>query len=166
MMFSPLRALRIFPALAAILFATAAHGADFDLGSLRISSPFARATVPQQPAGAAYLSIENRGKTADALIRASSPVAREVQIHSMKMEADVMRMREILRLDIKPGSAIKMKPGDGYHIMLIGLKQGLNEGDKFPMTLVFEKAGPLEVTVTVEGRTARAPMSMEHGHKH
>ena len=165
-MFSNLRTLRIFPAFAALLFATAAHSNNFDLGSLHISSPFARATVAQQPAGAAYLSIENRGKTADALLRASSPAAREVQIHTMKMEGDVMRMREILRLDLKPGSTINMKPGEGYHIMLIGLKQGLNAGDKFPMTLVFEKAGQLEVTVTVQARNAGAPMSMGHGHKH
>ncbi len=167
-MFRTLRTLRNLPVFAALLIATAAHCHDFNLGSLHIGHPFARPTVAQQPAGAAYLSIENRGKADDSLVRVSSPVAREVQIHSMSMEGDVMRMREVLRLDLKPASVINMKPGDGYHIMLIGLKRPLKVGDKFPMTLVFEKAGEVEVSVAVEARHGHAVTSAPaaHGHKH
>ncbi|MDO8300516.1 copper chaperone PCu(A)C [Lacisediminimonas sp.] len=164
-----LRTLHTLPVFAALLFATAAHSHSFDLGNLRIGNPFARPTVAQQPAGAAYLSIENRGKTTDTLVRASSPVAREVQIHTMSMEGDIMRMREVLRLDLKPESTVTMTPGKGYHIMLIGLKQPLKAGEQFPMTLIFEKSGQVEVSVTVEARNqgASAPMSdKNHGHKH
>ena len=155
---------RLLPALAALLFAASAHSHSFDVGSLHIDHPYARPTVAQQPSGAAFLSIENRGKTADKLVRASAPVAKEVQIHSMKMEGDVMRMRELDALEVNPAATVTLQPG-GYHIMLIGLKQPLKTGDKFPLMLTFEKAGQVEVTVVVEERSKGAPApAMQHKH--
>ncbi len=140
-----------------------AQAHSFDVGDMHIAHPWARPTVAQQPTGAAYLSIENRGKNADTLVRASSPIASEVQIHSMKMEGTTMRMREVPKLEIAPGAKVALTPGDGYHMMLIGLKQPLKAGDKFPMQLVFEKAGQVQVTVNVESQPKGASAEQ---HKH
>ena len=157
--------IRSLPILATLLFsAAAAQGQSFDIGNLRIEHPYARPTVAQQPAAGAYLSIENRGKTADSLVSASSPVAKEVQIHTMTMDGDVMRMRELPKLEVKPATTVKMSPGKGYHLMLIGLKQPLKDGQQFPMQLKFETAGQVEVTVTVQERKAGdAKPAMSHG---
>lgn len=160
---------RILTACAALLAALSpslGHAA----GDIQLGDAYARPTVAKQPSGAAYVTIENRGKAADALISASSPAAREVQIHTMKMEGDVMRMRELPKLELAPGTTVTMKPGDGTHLMLIGLKQALKAGDKIPVTLVFEKGGPMEMTVPVEVRAAGSHShgghSPQQNHKH
>jgi copper(I)-binding protein len=147
--------LRSILALAAFAASTAAHAQDYKAGELTIAGPYARATVPHQPTGAAYMTIENAGKTADKLIGASSPVAKSVQIHSMTMQGDVMKMREVSDVELKPSTRTELKPGDGYHLMLMGLKQPLKAGDKFPVTLTFEKAGKVEVPVRVEDKAAK-----------
>jgi copper(I)-binding protein len=147
--------LRSILALAAFAASTAAHAQDYKAGELTIARPYARATVPHQPTGAAYMTIENAGKTADKLIGASSPVAKSVQIHSMTMQGDVMKMREVSDVELKPSTRTELKPGDGYHLMLMGLKQPLKAGDKFPVTLTFEKAGKVEVPVRVEDKAAK-----------
>jgi copper(I)-binding protein len=154
----------LFGALFALAFVSAqAH--DFKVGDLQIDHPWARPTAGKQPTGGAYLSIENRGKAGDSLLRASSPIASEVQIHSMKMEGNTMRMREVGKLDVAAGAKVEMTPGDGYHIMLMGLKQPLKEGDRFPMKLEFEKAGAIDVTVNVERpKASAAPAATTHKH--
>ena len=123
---------------------------DYKLGSLRVEHPYARSTVPAQPSGAVYFAIENKGTNGDKLIGVASPVAKSVEIHTMSMDGDVMKMREVQSVEIKPSATISMKPGDGYHIMLIGLKQQLKSGNTFPLTLSFEKSGKLKVSVKVE----------------
>lgn len=138
-----------------------AQAHEFNVGDLHVGHPWARPTVAKQPAGAAYIAIDNRGKSADTLVSASSPVATEVQIHSMKMEGTTMRMREVPKLEVAAGAKVAMTPGDGYHMMLLGLKQPLKAGDKFPMQLVFEKAGKVDVTVNVENKQEAQP-----AHKH
>lgn len=137
-----------------------AHAHSFKLGDLQVDHPHARATVPGQPSGAAYLSIENKGKTADKLIAVSSPVAKSAEIHTMSMEGNVMKMREVQVIEIAPGAKVEMKPSDGYHLMLMGLKQPLKKDDKFPLTLTFEKAGKLNIDVHVNGDAG----NMEHHH--
>ena len=79
----------------------------------------------------------------------------------MGMDGDIMRMREANQLPLPPAAKVEMKPGMGYHIMLNGLKQPLKEGATFPMTLTFEKAGKVEVTVVVDARKAGSA-----GHAH
>lgn len=133
----------------ALVCTAAAH--EFKLGDIQISHPYARATVPQQTTGGAYFNLENNSKLDDRLIHVSSTVAKSAEIHTMTMAGDVMKMREVDQIDIKAGSKITMKPGDGYHIMLVGLSKQLTPGDKFPMTLEFAKAGKIEVMVYVEG---------------
>ena len=152
-------------ALIALLGAGAvAQAHDVKLDDLRIEHPYARPTMPMQPSGGAYLTIENKGQAADKLIAVSSPVAKSVQIHTMSMKDNVMKMREVDSIELKPASTIEMTPGQGYHLMLIGLRHPLKPGDKFSMTLTFEKAGKAEISVTVSDKETMAghkkPMTM------
>jgi periplasmic copper chaperone A len=140
-----------------------AHAHSFARGDMHIGHPYARATVPGQPSGAAYLSIENNGKAADKLIAVSTPIAKSAEIHTMSMEGNVMKMREVQDIEVAPGAKIAMKPGDGYHIMLMGLKKALKKDDKFPLTLTFEKAGKVNVEVHVDG-DATDMEHMDHHH--
>jgi len=153
---------RSFFLFATMLLAGAAASAhESTLGDISIKHPTARATVPGQPSGAAYLTIENHGKSADKLISAESPAAKSVQIHTMSMDGNVMKMREVASLPLPPSSTVSMKPGDGYHIMLIGLKQALKPGDQVPLALTFEKAGKISVMAKVEEKGA-ASAGMNH----
>jgi periplasmic copper chaperone A len=137
-------------------------------GQIRVDQARARPTVNGQTSGAAYLRLENRGKSGDKLISASSPMAKTVEVHTMTMEGNVMKMREVGELDLKPQSTIDMQPGDGYHIMLIGLTKPLKAGDRFPLTLVFEKAG--KTGISVEVGDVKSPAKSGHdqhgGHSH
>lgn len=147
---------------ASLLVSTLAHAHDYKLGELKIGHPSARPTAaPGQPGGA-YMTLENAGKAADKLVAASSPIATSVQIHSMSMDGNIMRMREVANIELPPGAKLAMKPGDGYHLMLLGLKQPLKAGDKFPLILTFEKAGKVEVSVWVEDKAADADAHMHH----
>lgn len=123
---------------------------EYTVKELHIGHPYARPTVAQQPSGAAYLSIENKGGNADRLIGVATPAAKSAQIHTMSMDGNVMKMREAGEISLPAGAKVEMKPGNGYHIMLMGLSQPLKAGDKIPLTLNFEKAGKAEVSVVVE----------------
>lgn len=152
-------------AFAVAALASAFAGAqEYKLKDLHIADPYARATMPHQPSGGAYLTIENKGNQADKLVAASSPVAKSVEIHTMAMEGDVMRMREVGSIELKPAAKVVMKPGDGYHLMLMSLKQPLKAGDKFPITLTFEKSGQTEVSFEVRDLKGMKPGSMHQGH--
>jgi copper(I)-binding protein len=126
---------------------------DYQLKSLHIDHPFARATPPGATSGGAFLTIQNQGTTTDKLISAHSPAAGTVQIHTMSMDGGVMRMREIPGLDLLPGATVALKPG-GYHLMLLDLKHPLAAGDKLPLTLIFEHAGSIDVMFPVEAMGA------------
>lgn len=155
--------------LAAIAIAVLASGLsqahEFKLKELKIGHPYARTTAPYQPSGAAYLSLENEGSSADKLISISSPVAKSTEIHTMSMEGNVMKMREVDGIELPPAAKVEMRPGHGYHIMLMGLQKPLKAGDKFPLTLNFEKAGKTDVTVVVEeAKKESAPAANQHRH--
>ena len=133
---------------------------DAKAGAITISHAWARATPAPVRTSAAYLTLDNKGG-ADRLLSASADVAKETQLHSMITEAGVMKMREVKGIDVAANGKTELKPG-GFHIMLVGLADGLKEGTKFPLKLKFEKAG--EVTVQV---TAEKPDAHGHGeHKH
>ncbi|HEY8023935.1 MAG TPA: copper chaperone PCu(A)C [Burkholderiaceae bacterium] len=123
-----------------------------DHTSLVVSNAHARPTVPGQSSGAAYIDIENRGKTSDRLLTISSPVAKSAEVHSMTMDGTIMRMREVTQLELKPSAKLTMGSGDGYHIMLVGLKKALKPGEKIPLNLRFEKAGKMELDAIVDAR--------------
>jgi len=152
---------------AAALLASALAGAqEHKLKDLRISEPYARATMPQQQAGGAFVTIENKGKEADKLIAASTPAAKSVEIHTMTMDNNVMKMREVSSIELKPGSTLTMKPGDGYHLMLMGLQQPLKADDTFPITLTFERSGKIEVTAVVRHIQGGMQGGMHGGMRH
>jgi copper(I)-binding protein len=131
------------------------------IGDLEISGAFSRATLPNAPVGAGYLTITNHGTADDRLVSASSPVAGVTQIHEMKMEGDVMKMAELADgLPIPAGGSAVLAPG-GFHIMFMRLNDGLVEGTMVPLTLVFEQAGAVTVELLVgpvnAGVAAHAP---------
>lgn len=143
--------------LVALLLSSAPlHARDYRAGKLFLEQPMARATRPGQPSGAVYVNIENRGDTADRLLGASSPVAGKTEIHTMTMDGNVMRMREIGEIAIDSGATISMRPGAGHHIMLLKLKKPLKTGESFPLTLRFEKAGKVEVSVEISDQIGDA----------
>ncbi len=135
---------------------------------LVVSQAQARASMGKMPNSAAFLQIENQGKTEDALLSASSPVAERVEMHSMSMEGDVMKMRAVDSIAIKPGDKITMQPGQGYHLMLMGLKKPLKAGEKIPVTLNFRDAGKMKLTVDIVemGMPAKCRDSMHDHHQH
>jgi len=115
---------------------------------LRIEQPFARATAPTARAGSAYMTIVNGAASADRLLRAESPVAARVELHTVIKEGDVMRMREVPAIDVPANGKATLAPG-GLHIMLMELNAPLKAGDTAAITLVFEKAGRVEVAVPI-----------------
>lgn len=147
-----------------------AQAEDVTVGSLKISSPWARATPKGASVGGAYMTITNTGSVADRLVGGSSDVSSRFQIHEMSMDNGVMKMRPLDKgLEIKPGQTVELKPG-GNHVMFVGLKRSLEEGQHVKAMLEFEKSGKVAVDFTVEGIGAReggAPsgkMQMQHGH--
>jgi periplasmic copper chaperone A len=143
-------------ALAALIigFGTPALAQATGNTSITVEQSWARATPGGAKTGAAYMTLDNKSGTADRLTGVSSDVADKLQIHEMKVENGVMKMREIAGgLPIPAGGSVALKPGS-YHVMLIGLKKPLTAGEKFPLTLTFEKAGNISVTVPVQAMGA------------
>ena len=146
----------ILAALAAAI-AVPAIAHDYKLGALEISHPWTRATPATAQSGGGFLTITNKGTAPDRLIAARSTVSDKVEVHEMKMDGNVMRMRELEKgLEIPAGATVMLKPG-GYHIMFMGLKAPLAKDAKVPVTLVFEKAGSLDIVLDVEALGASAP---------
>jgi copper(I)-binding protein len=147
---------KVFLALAASLFL--AGGAVAQTGSVEVKDAWARATPDRAENGAAYVTIAS--SVPDKLTGASTPVAAQAQMHQMTMDGGIMKMREMTSIDIPAGKPVTLKPG-GVHLMLSGLKQPLRQGQSFPLTLDFEKAGKREVTVSIRGVAAMGPQ--DHG---
>lgn len=121
-------------------------------GAIEIVHPWARATAPGQAAGGGFLEIRNGG-AADRLLSARAAIADRVELHSMKMDGDVMRMRQVDVIDLPPGATVALEPG-GLHLMFMGLKQPLAPGSRFPLKLKFEKAGEVTVEIKVEAASS------------
>jgi periplasmic copper chaperone A len=121
----------------------------YQLGGIQVTRLQAPPTPPTAGVAAVYLWIANSGTKADALISISSPIAAKAQMHSSTMTQGVMQMRPVEALELPPGMTIKIEPG-ALHIMLQGLKQPLEAGAAFPMTLEFRDAGMLVVQVPVK----------------
>jgi copper(I)-binding protein len=131
------------------LAVAAASAADYKAGSLDISDPWSRATPKGSSVAAGYMKIKNNGSTPDRLIEGSSDVASKFEVHEMKMENGVAKMRPVKGgLEIKPGETVELKPGS-FHVMFVGLKKPLSAGDHFKATLGFEKAGTVSVDYDV-----------------
>ena len=147
-----------------IFMAGQAYAHDFRLADLRLVHPFATPTPPTAQIGVAYVDISNQGNTAARLISARSHIAEVVELHTMAMNDGVMKMRQVQQIEIAENDTLKMRPGGGYHLMLIGLKQPLKAGEKFPLWLRFEKQGEIRIEVWVE--TAQDGGATADAHHH
>jgi copper(I)-binding protein len=137
-------------AAAICLLGGSATAEDARIGALEIVHPWTRATPKGASNGAAYATIKNTGSTPDRLVGGTVTGAARVEVHEMTMDGNVMRMRELKGgLEIKPGEAATLKPG-GIHLMLLDLKAPLQRGKPVKGTLVFERAGTVEVQYDVE----------------
>jgi copper(I)-binding protein len=145
----------------AAAFALAAAAAPA-WAQVSVSQPWVRGTVQGQKATGAFMEL--RSAEGAALVGAESPVAGVVEIHEMRMEGNVMRMRAIPKLDLPPGQAVELKPG-GYHVMLMDLKQPMKKGDTVPIKLKVQgKDGKLqEIEVKAEVRDLGAAPAPKGG---
>ncbi|MEM1351299.1 MAG: copper chaperone PCu(A)C [Pseudomonadota bacterium] len=136
----------------------------FSLAEIVITDPYARVSRPGAPSGAAFMVIQNTGDTADRLIEARSGVAQRVELHTHIDQGDgVMKMVEVEDgFEIEPGTEYALRRG-GAHVMFMGLTDTLEQGDEVSVTLVFEQAG--EITVSIPVDNDRQP-AHTHGHKH
>lgn len=156
-----MKAIRTHLAIALLTLASGtALAADVD-----VKAPWVRATVTGQQATGAFMEVTS--KAGATIISVSSPVAGVTEIHEMKMDGGVMKMRAVARLDLPAGKPVKLAPG-GYHVMLMDLKQALKRGDFVPLTLKIEgkdkAAESIEIKAEVRDLTAAAPPP--HDHKH
>jgi len=131
-------------------------------GVMRIDHAWARATAGMAKVGAAYVTVINEGAEMDHLVGAATPVAAKAELHTVVMENGVMSMRPVHGVEVHPGEPVVLRPG-GIHVMLMGLKHPLKEGETFPLTLTFEHGGPVEVDVIVQKAGSMGPES--HGHE-
>lgn len=138
-------------------------GSDtYKVGDLTVASPWTRATPGGAKIAGGYLKITNNGKSPDRLVSVTSAGADRVEIHEMSMTDGVMKMRPLTDgLTIKPGETVELKPA-GFHMMFMGIKQPLKQGDTLKATLKFEKAGTLDVSFSVNAIGATG----EPAHKH
>lgn len=148
-----------------VLMPTAfAHGVK--AGDLRIDHPYAVPSRPGLTTGAVYFrAISNTGSQPDQLLGARTPAAASVELHRMEMDGDVMRMRAFPAIDLPPNTEVRLRHGsaNGHHLMLLGLKAPLKDGDSFPVTLTFRRAGEREVMVWVQTpRDALKPEAHTH----
>lgn len=140
----------------ALLALAALAGPALADGPVSVTGAWARAGAPAAKAGAAFLTVTNAGSAPDRLVAARTPIAEKAELHTHLMDNGVMKMRAVDAIDVAPGAPVTLKPG-GLHVMLMGLKQPLTEGSRFPVTLTFDKAGAVTVEVTVQGAAAMGP---------
>ena len=142
-----------------LMTACSASSADntHDIGKLRVSDVWAKATPPQARVAGGYLSVQNRGDAADKLLRVESAVAASVEIHEMSDVGGVARMREVTNgVELPAGSTTTLKPG-GYHLMLMNLKQPLAAGQHVPVTLSVQDAQGAKSTLSIQAPVMLAP---------
>lgn len=120
---------------------------------VEVSDPWAAPTPGGVDVSGGFLTISNATGEDERLIAAASPRAARVEIHEMAMDGAVMRMRQVGALDIPAGETVALAPG-GMHLMFFGVSQPFTEGESIPVTLTFERAGEVEVTLSVRRRAA------------
>lgn len=144
----------------ASLLSTTAFAAD-----VKVEQPWARASAGMAKAGAAFLTIHNGGTSDDRLVAAKASVSKKAELHTHIKEGDLMKMRQVEAIDVPAGETVTLQPG-GMHVMFMGLNAPFKEGDHFPLTLVFEKAGDVTVDVAVQGVSAKGMEMQGHDHGH
>ena len=152
---------------AVALWTPQAHAHDFKQGDLVIDHPYATPSLAGSRSGAVYIKeLRNKGNAPDRLLGAQTPAATRVSLHAMQMDGDVMRMREVPAIELPAQSVLRMGHAQasgnakGYHLMLEDLKAPLKDGERFDLTLRFEKAG--ERTVQIWVQTPRSTAAHQH----
>ncbi len=155
--------------LAFAMSSASAH--DYTVGALKIDHPWSRATPKGATVAGGYMKITNTGTTPDRLVGGSTDAAKKLELHEMRMDGNVMKMRELPNgLEIPAGATVELTP-DSYHLMMTGISRQFQKGDRVKAALTFEKAGKVDVEFAVEAVGAK-PMEhkpMEHKameHKH
>jgi copper(I)-binding protein len=141
------------------LFASA-H--EYSAGELHIEHPWSREMPAVAPTAAAYFVVHNKGAEADRLLSVSTPVAGKAELHEHIHADGLMKMQQVQNVAIPAGGEVKFEPM-GYHVMLFNLKQQAKDGERFPLTLTFEKTGAVEVEVAVQ---KDAPAEQDAAHQH
>ncbi len=151
-------------AIGALLVTAASVWAhDYKVGDLEIHHPHALATPPGAKVAGGYMTITNHGSEADRLLGGSATFAGKVEVHEMKMDGDRMIMRPVEGgLEIPAGGSVELKRGS-YHVMFMKLDGAFKEGDRRKVTLVFEKAGEVEVELSVDAMGAASMNHESHG---
>ena len=141
-----------------------AHSAETKVGTLMIQDPRARATAPGASVGAGYLTIMNMGEQEDVLIRVDAPFARHTEIHEIKMDGDVAKMRPLQSgLKIPAGQSVNLTPG-GLHLMFIDLQHPLKAGDTHTIGLHFKYHGEVSALLTVRSDPSQSGTESDHHH--
>jgi copper(I)-binding protein len=135
---------------AAVLFAACspAGAHQYKLGDLAIGHPWSRPAGVGMT-GAGYLTVTNKGSKPDVLLSVEAPAAAWVEIHEGSVTDGVARMKKVPGLTVPAGGTLTLAPS-GNHLMMMKLKQPLAVGDKVPATLVFKRAGRVEVSFAVQ----------------
>ena len=150
---------------ALLLPACFAHAHEYKAGELEIAHPWSQELPPNAPTVAAYFVISNPGKTDDRLLGVSTPHAGKAELHEHIHADGLMKMQQVQNVAIPAGGEVQFAPM-GYHVMLFNLQQQARDGERFPLTLTFEKAGAVEVEVAVQKEAPVVEPAHGEGHGH
>lgn len=164
----------VLAVLAGCLTAVAAAAQDHSAGAIEVSKVWTREVPAGAKVAAGFMTIANTGKEPDTLVGGTVPFAGKFEVHEMKMDGGIMQMRQLTPgLVLKPGETVVLKPSS-FHVMFMDLKGAPKKGTPVKGTLVFEKAGKVEVEYAVEGigvrelgdnsGTGAKPKGGGHGH--
>lgn len=156
---------------AVLMFACAPAALAQGAGAIAVTQAQALPSIPGARNGGGFLTLVNHGNTDDKIVAASSPVCGHVELHTMSMDNNVMRMREVETIPVPAGKTLRMQPGSGYHLMFMDLKAPLKVGETVPVTIKFATGGQMEVQLKVEARDkiagdAPMPGNAMHGGMH
>ena len=143
-------------ALVLFFFIGAGFGHNHEKGEIQVRHPWSRATPPGAKVGVAYMEIRNSGSQPDRLVAISTKVAQRVEMHVTERAGEVMKMRQVKAFDIPARESYALRPG-GSHLMLVDLAQPLKKGERFTMTLRFERAGEVPIELEVQEAGSRHP---------
>lgn len=142
-----------------------ANAHEYTVGELHIAHPWSREMPPVAPTAAAYFVVHNKGAEADRLLSVSTPHAGKAELHEHIHADGVMKMQQVQNVTIPAGGEVKFEPM-GYHVMMFNLQQQAKDGERFPLTLTFEKAGQLNVEVAVHKDAPASEQAPAEGHAH
>ncbi|WP_241523998.1 copper chaperone PCu(A)C [Oceaniglobus indicus] len=151
-------------AAATLFLMTATTGAfahDYTLGDLAIAHPMAYATTPVSKTTGGFMTITNTGDTDDTLLEVRGDVPR-IELHTTEMSDGIAKMMKQDGIRIPAGETVTLEHG-GFHVMFMGLNQQLHEGEKLPVTLVFQNAGTIDIEFDIEPRDGGTSGHSGHG---